>query len=159
MTTHAKPPERTSAQRTATKRPSEEFHDAADIQDDEKRYARGFRAFKQGHYRQALGLFTRLLLGEPLNPRYLMASGACLQRLHRYEDALRPYCLCAAFSPTDLLCQLYIAQCLIALGKPDKAADALRRLLAAPMNDDSQRALRQHAQMLLDTVLTALSKE
>ncbi|MGI4861983.1 MAG: tetratricopeptide repeat protein [Janthinobacterium lividum] len=126
---------------------------------DEQRYARGFRAFKQGNYRQALGLFTRLLLGEPLNPRYLMASGACLQRLQRYEDALRPYCLCAAFSPTNLLCQLYIAQCLIALGKPEQAAEALRRLLAAPTNDNSQHALRQHAQMLLDTVLTAMHKE
>ncbi|MCY0389765.1 tetratricopeptide repeat protein [Robbsia sp. Bb-Pol-6] len=153
MTTNAKSPGTASTNRTPKRSCGTDSHA------DEQRYARGFRAFRQGHYRQALGLFTRLLLGEPLNPRYLMASGACLQRLHRYEDALRPYCLCAAFSPTDLLCQLYIAQCLMALGKSAQAVEALRRLLAAPMKDDGQQALRQHAQMLLDTLLAATHKE
>jgi predicted Zn-dependent protease len=126
----------------------------------EQAYARGFRVFKQGRYRHALDHFTDLLRVEPANPRYLAAAGACFQRLNRYEDALRQYALSLLLSPGQRLCQLYSAQCLLALGRTADAAKALSLLLKTPATATPscaqahgyEQALEAHARAMLDAI-------
>ncbi|MEI2417095.1 tetratricopeptide repeat protein [Orrella sp. JC864] len=118
-------------------------------------YGLGHSHLLQGQPRQALPYFS--LLGMYGMPRrhYLAGLALCLQRCERYDDAVRVYALLGTLFPETADPFVGMAECLLAAGRRQEAAQELDRVLryleadARQGGADAEQArIRAHVQAL-----------
>jgi type III secretion system low calcium response chaperone LcrH/SycD len=114
-------------------------------------YALGYNFYNQGKFAEALQAFGFLLMHDQLERKYYKAFGSCQQMLKRYEDAVRNYSIASILDLTDPEPTFHTAECMIALGMPVEAIEALE-IVAEMTKGKAERKVmhdRAHAMMEL----------
>ncbi|MBS1196637.1 MAG: CesD/SycD/LcrH family type secretion system chaperone [Proteobacteria bacterium] len=119
-----------------------------DDKDYEAVYALGHGFYSQARYLDALKAFAFLVIHQPLERRYNNAYASCLQMQKRYEDAIAFYSLATVMDLDDPAPTFHTAECLIALGHLEDAADALS-IVVGKCELPEQAALKSRAEALL----------
>ncbi len=109
-------------------------------------YGLAYAHAQQKQWNKALGIFTFLSQYGPTRRHYLAGLALCLQKLHRYDDAINIYSLMLVLFTESLEPSLHIAECELAQGDPVAAMATLRQLDKA-LDDD--HALRPRLGALL----------
>jgi len=83
-----------------------------------------------------------------MESRYQMALAGAMQMTKRYEEALQHYMIVTVMRLDDPAPVYHCAECLLALGRPDEAAESLE-LVDALCKPGEHDAIRSRAQALL----------
>ena len=108
--------------------PLKEPIEKMEIFDDEQietLYAAGFGLYEVGDYAGACLLFTRLILQDPLQPRFWQALASTKQMNCEYEASLRAWSMLGYLEPENGDVHFHAAECLISLGQKEDALKAL----------------------------------
>lgn len=101
-------------------------------------YGVAHELYANGHHAEALRSFEMLCLYDHENPRHWQALGVCRQVLQDYAGAAEALAFAAGqLDAPDAELQVNLAECLIAAGALDAAADALGGLAGAPPLDEA----------------------
>ena len=88
----------------------------------EQIYALGFIAYKNQNYKKALEVFSRLVLEDPSDIRYLTSQAAAAYVLEEYSHASKVYLALSFIEENDLITPLYYAcKCLFLSDNIDNA--------------------------------------
>ena len=118
-------------------------------------YQLGHGLYQQAHYSEAFRIFSLLVTYDHLEPRYLMALAASAQMLGRYTDAIQHYGTAALLLLDDPAPLMHSAECCIAIGQMEGAAEALRMSISMMDQEPQHEALRARAEALLAPLATA----
>lgn len=110
-------------------------------------YAHG--QYVQGRYADALKIFGFLVQHDHLDGRFHMGFGACLHMLNRHEEALKYYGAASLFDLTDPEPVVRMAECQLALARPEQALEALRYAAGLTEGDERYAQLDARVQILI----------
>ncbi len=111
----------------------------------------GEQLLRAGRSDEALPVLGELVMLQPLERRNLEALGHALRSQGRHEEALHFYNLSSMLDMEDPLPTFLCCECLIQLGRLDKAAEGLE-LVLEDCQRNGQKDLSRRAQGLLDLV-------
>lgn len=120
-------------------------------QDYEALYALGHGYYRQARYADALKAFAFLVMLQPMERKFLLAQASCLQMLDRFKEAINVYSMASFLDLNDPQPYFQTAECLLALGRKEPAAEALRRVIKH-CNSEDQSATKAQASALLDLI-------
>ncbi len=125
--------------------------DAFDVSPEQREalYQFGHGFYTQARYAEAFKVFSLLVVYEHMNERYLMGLAGAAQMLGRYTDALQHYATATMLMLNNPLPVYYSAECFIALGQKELAAESLRLVIELSTNSEPYAALEPRAQALL----------
>jgi len=106
----------------------------------------------QGEFQHALPIAFQLTLHQPTDSRYSFITGACLQRLKQFDSAALMYALSLDVDPEHAAAAYRLAECLIAIGKPEEAKPFLHKAIDLSYGDFDKRTLMEMAQKKLDSL-------
>ena len=112
-------------------------------------YAVGHAMHAQRRYTDAAAVFRYVNYLNPLDRRFPMALGSCLQMTGEFEQALASYTMASLMDMTDPQPSFHQSECMIALGMTEEA----RRMLALVVRQcqmPAQLPLKTRAQALLE---------
>lgn len=104
------------------------IRDVKGISDDEMDavYTVGYNHYVIGHFEEAEAIFKFLVLFDHLNEKYWIALGACRQAQKKFKEALEAYTMVVGnLDVKNYKASYYAAECLLALGDKENAANAL----------------------------------
>jgi tetratricopeptide (TPR) repeat protein len=107
----------------------------------------------QGDFHHALPVALQLTLHNPTDSRYPFVTGSCLQRLGHIEPAALMYALAVDVNPGHAAASYRLAECLLAIGKPDEATPFLNKTIDLCYGDFDKRKLLDMAKEQLDRIL------
>ncbi|WJF89289.1 SycD/LcrH family type III secretion system chaperone [Paraburkholderia bonniea] len=113
-------------------------------------YALGHRLYQQDEYLEALQVFGFLLSRNFLDRRFVMAFGATLQMLDRYEEALKYYVVCATLDLNDPAPAFHLAECLLQMGRTSEAREGFQAILMDGAKTGKRHAFFDRAQAMFD---------
>lgn len=117
-------------------------------------YTVGHNLYQQARYSEAFKVFSRLVMYDHLNDRYLMALAGAAQLLERYEDALHNYATVTLMRLDDPTPIFHSAECLIAMSRLDEAVETLELILEMDPEPDSTNTITQRTRDLLPLLRT-----
>ena len=112
-------------------------------------YALGHARYSQGKHEDAFRIFAFLVAYDHLDTCYQMALAASLQATRRYEEALQQYMFVTLMRVDDPAPVYHSAECLLALGRVDDAAESLEMVIDTMCKPGEHDAIKLHAQALL----------
>lgn len=92
-------------------------------------YASGYRYFANEKYDKAAEIFSMLCAFRPLNVKYLTAFAICWKRLKQYDLALTAFNTLSLLEPENTVPVLHTAECYLAKGETETAAEILQILV------------------------------
>jgi len=110
-------------------------------------YGLGYAQAQQERWDKALAIFAFLSQYGPTRQHYLAGLALCMQKLHRYEEAISIYSLMLVLFAGRLDFSLRIAECQLAQGHAADALATLRQLDSALTEND---ALKTRTRVLLE---------
>ena|SRR6187402_468667 len=113
-------------------------------------YALGYNFYNQGKFAEALQAFGFLLMHDQLERKYYKAFGSCQQMLKRYEDAVRNYSIASILDLTDPEPTFHSAECMVALGMPAEAIEALEIVVEATKGKAERQVMHDRAQAMME---------
>ncbi|HYC37691.1 MAG TPA: SycD/LcrH family type III secretion system chaperone [Usitatibacter sp.] len=113
-------------------------------------YALGYNLYNQGKFGEALQAFGWLLMHDQLERKYYKAFGSCLQMLKRYEEAVRNYSMASILDLTDPEPTFHTAECMVALGMPKEAIEALEMVLLDTKDKPDYQVMNQRARAMIE---------
>ncbi len=96
----------------------------------EATYTFAYNLYNQARWHEALRVFSFLVQEDHLDRRFHLGRGGCLKMLKRHEDALKAYGIAHLLDVDDPTVGLYVAECLMALGRRGDAKVALEAVIA-----------------------------
>lgn len=114
----------------------------------EETYAVGYRYYVNAKYREAVNIFRFLMLSDSQNRKYWLGLGAALQMLKEYQKALEAYLIASEMDSTDPYIYLYMADCLIALGKIPEAMEILKTVEHIATGQQAYESLIIHVDLI-----------
>lgn len=128
--------------------------DALEISPDklEAMYQLGHGFYAQGRYEDAFKVFSMLVIFAHRNDRYLMALAGSAQMTGRYKDALQHYSTATLILVDDPRPIYFSAECLIAIGNYDLAAESLRLVIELTEDSSAHQVLGSRAEVLLSSI-------
>lgn len=128
------------------------FGDFADIdeKDLEGTYAAAYNLINQNHYADAEELLKLLCYLSHHDSRFWLALGVARQMQKKYEAALNAYSSAALHDLDNPVPPLRAAECFLALGNAEKAAQALEGALYACEENPGHDDVQQRATLLLE---------
>ncbi len=96
----------------------------------EATYAFAYSLYNQARWREALRVFGFLVQEDHLDRRFHLGRAGCLKMLKRHDDALKAYGIAHLLDVEDPSVGLYVAECLLALGRRGDAKVALETVIA-----------------------------
>ena len=118
----------------------------------EAMYQLGHRVYAQGRYEDAFKVFSMLVIFQHNNDHYLMALAGAAQMTGRYKDALQHYSTATLLRIDDPRPIYFSAECLIAIGNLDLAAESLRLVIEMSEEDSTNQILSSRASALLSNI-------
>ena len=115
-------------------------------------YALGYNLYNQGKFGEALQAFGFLLMHDQLERKYYKAFGSCLQMLKRYEEAIRNYSMASILDLTDPEPTFHTAECMVALGMPKEAVEALEMVLLDTRSKPSYQVMHDRARAMIEVL-------
>lgn len=88
-------------------------------------YSEAWSLYMKEDFEAAYPLFKWLTAFNPFDEKHWMGTGACLQMLKRYENALQAYAMAAICDKKDPLPHFHAYECYSALSNSCEAAKAL----------------------------------
>ncbi|MBJ7263414.1 MAG: SycD/LcrH family type III secretion system chaperone [Burkholderiaceae bacterium] len=119
------------------------------LEECEAVYTLGHARYSQGKHDDAFKIFAYLVAYDHLDSRYQMALAAAMQATHRYEEALQQYMIVTLMRIDDPVPIYHSAECLLALGRTDDAAESLEMVIGTMCKPGEHDAIKSHAQALL----------
>ncbi len=107
----------------------------------------------QGDFHHALPVALQLSLHQPNDSRYAFMAGSCLQRLGQHAQAVLMYAHTMDIDPGHAAASYRLAECVIAIGKPDEAVPFLNKAIELCYGDFSKRKLMGIAKARLERLL------
>lgn len=107
----------------------------------------------QGDFHHALPIALQLTLHRPTDVRYPFMTGSCLQRLGHFDAAALMYALSMDVDPEYAAAAYRLAECLIAIGKPEEAIPFLHQTIDLCYGDFEKHSLMEMARAKLDQQL------
>lgn len=104
----------------------------------------------KGEFQHALPVALQLTLHQPTDSRYSFMTGACLQRLKQIDSAALMYALSLDVDPEHASAAYRLAECLVAIGKPEGAIPFLHKAIDLSYGKFDKRTLMEMAQKKLD---------
>lgn len=115
----------------------------------EAMYAVGYNFAQSGRLEDARKVFNGLLVLDHAEKKYWYAVAAVLQKLGQYKEALMGYQVCAFLDDTNPKPQYHCAECHLALGDAELAANALEMMdELAEKSSETGRAYQEKAALL-----------
>ena len=118
----------------------------------EAMYQLGHGFYAQGRYEDAFKVFSMLVIFEHKSERYLMALAGAAQMTGRYKDALQHYSTATLLLIDDPRPIYFSAECLLAIGNLDLAAESLRVVIEMTEGNASHQTLGTRAAALLSSI-------
>ena len=115
-------------------------------------YALGYNLYNQGKFGEALQAFGFLLMHDQLERKYYKAFGSCLQMLKRYEEAIRNYSMASILDLTDPEPTFHTAECMVALGMPAEALEALQMVLVDTKGKADYQVMHERARAMIEVI-------
>lgn len=116
-------------------------------------YKIAYELCDQGEFQNALPVALQLTLHQPTDSRYSFITGACLQRLKQFDSAALMYALSLDVDPEHAAAAYRLAECLIAIGKPEEAKPFLHKAIELSYGDFDRRKLMEMTQKKLGDLL------
>jgi|EndMetStandDraft_7_1072992.scaffolds.fasta_scaffold457703_2 type III secretion system low calcium response chaperone LcrH/SycD len=113
-------------------------------------YALGYNFYNQGKFAEALQAFGFLLMHDQLERKYYKAFGSCQQMLKRYEEAIRNYSMASVLDLTDPEPTFHTAECMVGLGMPAEAIEALEIVVAQTKGKAERQVMHDRAKAMID---------
>ena len=115
-------------------------------------YTLAYNFYNQGKYSEALQAFGFLLMHDQLERKYYKAFGSCLQMLKRYEEAIRNYSMASILDLTDPEPTFHTAECMVAIGMPKEAMEALQYVLNDTKSKPDYAAMHERATAMMEVL-------
>lgn len=115
-------------------------------------YQLGHGLYVQSRYEDAFKVFSLLVIHEHMNERYLMALAGAAQMTGRHKDALQHYSTAALLLVDDPRPVFFGAECLMALGHLDLAAESLRLVIELADESSPHDVLKSRATAMLASI-------
>lgn len=112
-------------------------------------YAHGHSLYQQGLYSDAFKVFSRLVMINHMDDRYVMALAGAAQQLGRYEDALQHYATVTVMRLNDPAPVFHSAECLLAMSRLADAIDSLELVLEFDPDPGTKNDYIRRARTLL----------
>ena len=119
-------------------------------------YTLGYNLYNQGKFAEAMQAFGFLLMHDQLERRYYKAFGSCLQMLKRYEEAVRNYSMASVLDLTDPEPTFHTAECMVALGMPTEAMEALDLVVRQTHDKADYKVMHERAQAMIGILKSQL---
>ncbi|WP_153100014.1 SycD/LcrH family type III secretion system chaperone [Paraburkholderia hayleyella] len=113
-------------------------------------YALGHRLYQQDEYLDALRIFGFLLTQNFHDRRFMLAFGATLQMLGRFEEALKYYVVCGTLKLDDPAPAFHLAECLLKMGRTSDAREGFEAILMDGERTGKHHPFIDRAQAMLD---------
>jgi type III secretion system low calcium response chaperone LcrH/SycD len=108
-------------------------------------YDMGYKLFKGGKFKQALGIFSTLRSLDVDSFRYNFATGACHQYLQQYDHAILDYFLCTAINPLDPMPHFHMYDCFLRKGDIFPALQSIVSVIVITKNRPEYIELKEKA--------------
>ena len=118
----------------------------------ETMYAVAYNQYVNKKYPEALQAFTLLLYFDPLEYKYLLGVGGCVQMIGQYEMASLAYLHASAVNQSAPLPFLHMAECLLKLKDREGAREALERSVKLSGDTPAWAASRNQAEAMLENL-------
>lgn len=118
-------------------------------------YQFGHSFYTQARYSEAFRIFSLLVIYEHTNPRYLLALAGAAKMIGRYQDALQHYSTATVLLLDDPRPVFHSAECLIALGQSELAAESLALAIEIAGTTEEHAQVKTRAQALIETLRCA----
>lgn len=127
---------------------------AASDADAEATYAIAYNLFVAGNYEAALESFRLLVSVRPASRTYLLGAALCMQRLHRYAEAILGFKALGVMDPADPAHLLACAECQLLAQQREEAKATLAQVIEECGAGAAHEAVRARAQAMLDLLRT-----
>lgn len=117
----------------------------------EEFYQHGYLLYKAGHYEKAKSYFNMLMVGNPQEPKYVMAAAACGHMIKEYSFAISLYVLASILDMENPIPLYYAADCYIKALDPMGAAVALQMAIDRCV-EPKLAALKKRMAVMLERV-------
>jgi type III secretion system low calcium response chaperone LcrH/SycD len=118
-------------------------------------YTLGYNLYNQGKFGEALQAFGFLLMHDQLERKYYKAFGSCLQMLKRYEEAVRNYSMASILDLTDPEPTYHTAECMLALGMPAEAIEALTLVVNDTKGKPGYEVMHERSKAMIEVISKA----
>lgn len=113
-------------------------------------YALAYQEYNRARHDQALRYFQLLLVYRPTSTVYLLGAALCLQRLRRYEAAIRVFRALSLLDPQVPGHVLAMAECQLLCHERTQARESLEQLSAFCRDHRGHERVQARAQAMLE---------
>ena len=118
----------------------------------EAAYHMAYGLYQQRRFDEALKLFQYFSMYEHTDRRFWMGWAACLQKLKKYESAIKAYSVATMLDVGQPDGPFHAAECYIAMRDWDKAKQSLETVLTIAEGEKAHAAYAERAANLIELV-------
>ena len=119
----------------------------------ESAYHMAYGLYQQGRYDESEKIFQYFSIYEYADRRFWMGWAACLQKLKKYDFAIKAYSVATMIDVGNPDAPFHAAECYIAMQDWDKAKHSLETVLIIAENESTHVAYAERANNLMELVV------
>ncbi len=117
-------------------------------------YGVAYSLLTAGKPEDALAVFSLLAMLQPLDARFVMGTGLCLQHIEQYELGYTCFFAASQIDESDPKPLMLAAECLLAMHNRADAASVLQQVIARAAAAPQYQALKSRAEVVLENLTT-----
>ena len=122
------------------------------VNEIEAAYHMAYGLYQQRRFSEAVKLFQYFAIHEHTDRRFWMGWAACLQKLKKYEPAIKAYSVATMLDVGQPDGPFHAAECYIAMKDWDNAKQSLETVLTVAKGEDAHVAYAERAVNLIELV-------
>ena len=122
------------------------------VDEIEAAYHMAYGLYQQRRFSEAVKLFQYFAIHEHTDRRFWMGWAACLQKLKKYEPAIKAYSVATMLDVGQPDGPFHAAECYIAMKDWDNAKQSLETVLTVAEGEDAHAAYAERAVNLIELV-------
>ena len=122
------------------------------VDEIEAAYHMAYGLYQQRRFSEAVKLFQYFAIHEHTDRRFWMGWAACLQKLKKYEPAIKAYSVATMLDVGQPDGPFHAAECYIAMKDWDNAKQSLETVLTIAKGEDAHTAYAERAVNLIELV-------
>ena len=123
------------------------------VDEIEAAYHMAYGLYQQRRYDEALKLFQYFSVYEHTDRRFWMGWAACLQKLKKYDLAVKAYAVATMIDVGQPDAPFYAAECYIAMQDWDKAKQSLDTVLTIAEGEEEHASYAKRASNLMELIV------
>ena len=125
----------------------------------EAAYHMAYGLYQQRRYDEAAKLFQYFSIYEHTDRRFWMGWAACLQKLKKYDFAIKAYSVATMLDVGNPDAPFCAAECYIAMQDWDKAKQSLETVLVITENEKAHASYTKRANNLMELVINNMKED